>query len=148
MSLEVKLIRTIHARKNELGIDDDLLHEMALRNFGKDSIKKLTNKEAFALLDLMGPSKRGDPQRRHAQSRHGRKDYDHSGDPAHMIGPSELAMLGKAAALRGWSEETLQKFSRRQCKQLLPRTLEDFNKVWWALRSMNQRDGLYRKGSE
>ncbi len=146
MPLETKYIRAIYGCAREYRIDNELLHEMIARNFSKDSVKKLTRKQALSLLDLMRRGNGEGVQRRHARSRHGRKNYDATGDVVHLVGPKELGMVRKAAALRGWSDETLQKFSRRQCGQLTPRTMAEFNKVWWALRSMNQRDGLYRKG--
>ena len=149
MPLENRRRAAIFSRSRKLDIDNELLHEMIFKNFGVDSIKKLTAKQEYSFLDLLNRlSDNGEgAQRRHARAYHGRKNYDKSGDVAHMIGPSDLKRLRKAAALRGWSEKTLQEFSRRQCKQLTPRTMAEFNKVWWGAAFDESAGRAVQKGS-
>jgi hypothetical protein len=145
--VDIALLRTIHACAREHNVDRDGLHE-AIALWKKTSLKELTRAEAFRLLDgLRGKSPvaytKRDPHRRRAQNAHGRRDYDASADAIYPAAEPEHQLLRDAAALRNWDEATLTAFIDRQLGKPVVVTLADFNKVFWALKSMNRRDGLH-----
>ncbi len=147
-----RYLPAIFAAAREKGVTHEQLHETIWVSWQKRSLKDLTAEEAGLLIDgLRG--KKGSayryrsngpftPRRREAMSAHGRKDYDRSGDPVYLVNEREIKMLREAAALRGWSDETLRKFSSRQIGREVPRTMSEFNKLFWALKAMNRRDDL------
>ena len=138
---ETKYIRALYARARERGLDSDGLHEIVLDRFGAESIKTLSNKQAAALLNGFGKSRASSAARRHAQSHHGRKNYDPSGEPIQLASDREREMLREAGERRGWNDDTLRGFIRRQTGRDDVRTMADFNKVFWPLKAMNRRDG-------
>jgi len=74
---------------------------------------------------------------------HGRKDHRRqAGEAEYLVNPTELNLLHRAASLRNWSDATLAAFVERQLGRQTIRTMAEFNKVFWALKAMNRRDGL------
>ena len=86
-----------------------------------------------------------DPHRRRAQNAHGRRDYDATADAIYpAAAPEHQPLLPLTPlALRNWDEATLTAFIDRQLGKPVVVTLADFNKVFWALKSMNRREGLH-----
>lgn len=142
-----KYLRALHARGRERGLDHEGLRDIAQQRFSADSLSKLSDEQVRKMLTGLGPTSRTSraarAERRNAQGNHGRRDYDASGDTVQLVSGRERQMLAEAAALRGWSDESLEKFCLRQIKRVAPRTMVEFNKVFWALKSMNRRDGLH-----
>jgi len=146
--IDIPLLRAIHACARENDCDNEGLHDAIEAGFGKTSLKDLTRGEAYALLDgLRGgrPSEHYTPnrERRHAQGKHGRRDYDAAADPIYQVTDRERQMLLDAAALRNWSEEQLVGFIRRQVGKPAVTTMDEFNKVFWPLKKMNRREGRH-----
>lgn len=148
---EHRWYRAIYGICRQEGIDNDLLHLIVEQRFGKTSLKLLTDGECRQLVDgLRGRMKeRGvsglkGTTRGHATATEGRRDA--RGQVEHLINARELALLKEAAALRGWSQETLESFIRRQNRGRPLRTIGDLNRVLWALKAMNRRDGRYGNG--
>lgn len=56
-----------------------------------------------------------------------------------------MKVLREAAQLRGWGEAGLEGFAERQTGKRQIQTMAEFNKVFWPLKAMNNRDGLYRR---
>ena len=145
MPLDSKLLRTIYAVAREFGVSNEELHEAIQAGFQKQSLKKLTKREACHLIDgLKGkPASRLDAGRREAMASHGRKDHRRqAGETEYLVNAAELNLLQRAAALRNWPEATLAAFVERQLGRQTIRTMAEFNKVFWALKAMNRRDGL------
>jgi hypothetical protein len=145
--IDTRMLRALFGAAREHGISSEELHDVASFGFGKSSLKDLTRREAYRMLDGI----RGKVQtsasgvrgpRRHAMAVHGHKDYDHSGDPVYLVNDRELQMLREAAERRGWDEAALQKFCQRQISADRPRTMAEFNKVFQPLKTMNRRMGL------
>lgn len=84
------------------------------------------------------------PQRLVAMGTAGRKDSDGAVGTEFLVNSAEMEMLRKAATLRGWSAQTLDAFIARQLKGPV-RTVRDLNRVLWAVKAMNRRDGLVGK---
>jgi hypothetical protein len=148
--IDTPLLRAIHACAREHKVDRDGLHEAIEAGFKKKSLKELTRAEAFRLLDGLRGNKPGkyvprleNPHRRRAQNAHGRKDYDASADAIYPAAAPEHQLLRDAATLRKWDDATLTAFIQRQLGKPVVVTLADFNKVFWALKSMNRREGLH-----
>jgi hypothetical protein len=142
--IDARLLRAIWACAREHRVDGEALHEAIQAGFQKTSLKQLTRREAYRLLDgLRGKRDGGIASRRWAQGNHGRRNI--ADRTEHLVNQRELQMLREAAALRGWTEETLQAFVRRQIKAEMIHTMQQFNKVFWALKAMNRRDGLARE---
>ncbi|MGE5487554.1 MAG: hypothetical protein ACM3ZB_07010 [bacterium] len=140
-----KFLRAIYGAARAHGVNNQVLHDMIWFEWQKKSLKDLTPAQSMELLDTLNgktPSKNFSSDRRRAMASHGRRDYDSSGDAAYMINERERRMLQEAAALRGWSLGGLQHFIERQLKHEQIRTMAEFNKVFWALKAMNRRDGL------
>jgi hypothetical protein len=143
-----RLLRAIFASARAHGVTNEGLHETIWLTLQKRSLKDLTTDEAMQLLDGLNGKEYRPPQnfsyrRRQAMSLHGRKDHDRSQGAAFLVNEREIKMLGDAAALRGWSAETVAAFIERQVGHEI-RTMADFNKVFWALKRMNKRDGLWQ----
>lgn len=146
-----RVLRAIFAAARERGVTHEELHDTIWISWQKRSLKDLTAEQAGLLIDgLRG--KQAQPRREHrrsfapgrrdAMSAHGRRDYDASGDPAYLVNAREIEMLREAAELRGWGEATLRNFIARQIGRNDIRTMAEFNKVFWALKAMNRREGL------
>lgn len=147
---EHRWYRAIYGVCRQEAIDNDLLHLIVEQRFGKTSLKLLTERECRELLDGLRQRGRGrgasglkGTARGHATATEGRREA--RGQVEHLVNARELALLREAAALRGWSPETLEAFCRRQNGGRPLRTIGDLNRVLWALKAMNRRDGLYGK---
>lgn len=140
--MKPKLLKTIWAVARERGISAEEVHDAVMAGFGKESLKQLGDREAYQLIDGLRGKKSGqrrDWMRGQAQAYAGRKK-DAVDDPAYLVNEIELRMLGKMAAARGWDQEALEKFCVRQIGVAVPRMMKEFNKVFWALKSMARRD--------
>ncbi len=81
----------------------------------------------------------------------GRKDGQEFADAPQMVTPQDIARINALCEELGWSEETLRTFlgstrspfAKRADKTI--RTTADANKVWWALKPIAKRKGLWRK---
>jgi len=147
---DVKMFRAIYGCAKEFGLDNELIHQIVEAQFGVDSLKKLTDQQCRKLLD--GIRTDYGKQRQHAGhsgwkgtvrgeamgTEGGRNERPSKA--AHLVNARELAMLAEAAAIRGWSRETLDTFIQRQLRRRPMRTMRDFNKVFWALKAMNRRE--------
>lgn len=147
---EHRWFRAIYGVCRQEGIDNDLLHLIVEQRFGKKSLKLLTERECRDLLDGLRQPRSGrgvsglkGTARGRATATEGRRDA--RGQVEHLVNAREMALLREAAALRGWSQETLEAFCRRQNGGRPLRTIGDLNRVLWALKAMNRRDGLYGK---
>jgi hypothetical protein len=145
-----KYLRAIYACAREHSVSNEELHEAILNGLGKQSMKDLTNAEASRLLDGLrgkrqsaagGASGHRNSDRGHAMAAAGRKTEGDYG-ANYLVNHSDRDVLTQAAKLRGWDEQQLQRFIARQLKGKPLRTLRDLNKVLWAVKSMNRRDGL------
>lgn len=140
-----KMFRAIYGCAKECGVSNDQLHDIVNMRFGKTSLKQLTLRECFQLMDgirgVVRPEGSFSAGRRQAMNQHGRKGHEDATE--YLVRPRELQMLHEAAALRGWTVETLTAFCQRQVGRPAPATMKDFNKIFWALKAMNRRDGLY-----
>lgn len=143
--IDGRLLRAIWACAREHKVDDEALHEAIQAGFQKTSLKQLTRREAYRLLDgLRGNRDTGRASRRWAQGNHGRRNI--ADRTEHLVNEREIEMLREAAARRGWTDDTLHAFIRRQIKADTIHTMQQFNKVFWALKAMNRRDGIAREG--
>jgi hypothetical protein len=138
-----RFLPAIFAAARERGVTHEELHDTIWMAFKQKSLKDLTPKQSMELLDgLRGRKSQFSYSRRQAMNAHGRRDYDHRGDAEYLVNARELRMMLEAAELRGWHEETLNAFIERQLGRNSIRTMVEFNKVFWALKAMNRRDGL------
>ncbi len=144
--IDTPLLRAIHGAAREHHVSNEELHEAIEAGFKLKSLKALTKRQAYALLDgIRGNSPlKSDQRRRDAQAFHGRKGYDAGADAIYPVTEREHIMLREAADLRGWDDATLTGFIDRQLGKPVLVTLADFNKVFWALKAMNRRSGHYR----
>jgi hypothetical protein len=62
-----------------------------------------------------------------------------------MVTQEQLNLVQRAAELRGWDQGTLNAFIQRQTKHTRILTKWDFERVFWALKRMNDHDGIYRR---
>jgi len=146
-SIDARLLRAIFGAAREHGISSEELHDSTSIGFGKTSLKTLTRREAYQLLDgIRGRVQPGTSgvkgPRRYAMASHGRRGHDHSADPVYLVNERELQMLRDAASRRGWNEESLRKFCQRQIKKDAPQTMSELNKVFQPLKAMNRREGI------
>lgn len=144
-----RVLRAIFAAAREKGITHEELHETIWISWQQRSLKDLTAEQAGLLIDgLRGNKPRQYHNgsfaagRRRAMNEHGRKDHDARGDATYLVNAREMEMLREAATLRNWDDATLLKFIARQTGREAIRTMTEFNKVFWPLKSMNRRDGL------
>jgi hypothetical protein len=142
------LIRAIYARAREHGVSREEIHDAIRAGWQKASVKDLTDPEAFQLLDGLAGRRAGtvsgcSPSRRQAMANHGRRDYDRSKDPSFLVKEREMQMLREAAALRNWDDATLDRFIERQIGKTEIRTMAEFNRVFWPIKTMNRRQGLH-----
>jgi hypothetical protein len=142
--IDTPLMRAIHAAARENKCSNEELHEAIEAGFKLKSLKELTKRQAYALLDgLRGKPRATNQPRRDAQAFHGRRGYDASADAIYPVTDREQQLLREAANLRGWNDATLTGFIDRQLGKPVMVTLADFNKVFWALKAMNRRSGLH-----
>jgi hypothetical protein len=147
--IDTPLLRAVHAAAREHGVSRDELHDAIAAGFKLTSLKELTKRQAYALLNGIRGGKESEhfkrlQPRRDAQAFHGRKDFDAASDAIYPATEREHQMLRDAAALRNWDEATLVQFIARQLGKPVVVTLADFNKVFWALKAMNRRSRLHR----
>lgn len=140
--IDTKLLRAVFGCARECNVSNDELHE-AIRNWKKTSLKQLTRREAYTLMDgLREVAGVPNGRRRYAQGTHGKRFIDTAEGVQYRPSPSEWQILTDAATLRGWSRETLDGFIQRQLHRSI-RTLHDYNKILWGLKAMNRRDKLH-----
>ena len=140
-----KYIRAIWACAREKGLSSEDVHDAACMLTQKTSLREMTDAECRELLDgFRGGKRRMAPQRVRAMGIAGRKDADRETGTEWLVNSAEMSMLRKTAMLRGWSEDTLQAFITRQLKGPV-RNIRDLNRVLWAVKAMNRRDGLVGK---
>lgn len=144
------LLKAIWAVARERGISNEEVHEAIFAGWQKTSVKDLTDFEANRLLDGMRGN-RSRPGlsfgRRQAMQQHGRKD-DPRDDAEYLVTASEILLLLRAALQRHWTEDTLQAFCLKKIGVKTPRTMREFNKVFWALKAMQRRDEAARRDRE
>ena len=139
--INARLLKAIWAVAREKKIDSEGVHEAIQAGLGKTSLKELTTPEALRLLDGMRGKRREAPTawRGQAQAYAGRRK-EAVDEPAVMVNDAELRMLWQAAHARGWSGETLDKFCVKLIGNETPRTMKQFNKVFWAIKAMTRRE--------
>ncbi|HEX4135898.1 MAG TPA: hypothetical protein VHY84_14885 [Bryobacteraceae bacterium] len=145
--IDTPLLRAIHGAAREHKVSREELHEAILAGCKKTSLKDLTKGEAYRLLDGIRGNQaapHSNWRRRDAQAAHGRRNHDASADAIYPATDRERQMLREAADLRQWDDATLTGFIARQLGKPVLVTLSDFNKVFWALKAMNRRDGLHQ----
>jgi hypothetical protein len=150
MAIETKDLRRIFGVARERGITNEEIHEAIWMGFSKKSLKELTPKEIETLVAGMKKGRAVDPMggaaRRSAMASHGRRQPQAGAPNAeYLVRPAELRMLHQVAAARGWSAETLAAFCQRQIQVDTPRTMRELNKVLWAIKAMNRREGIARE---
>lgn len=150
---DTKYLRAMFGAAREHGLTKEDLNDAAMVGFQKASLRDLTNDEARKILDGIRGKKRTSnhgvsghkhSDRGYAMAVAGRRRNDDS-PGEYMVAARELEMLSDAAGLRGWRRETLDTFIRRQLRGRQIRTMKEFNKVFWAIKAMNRRDGLTGK---
>jgi hypothetical protein len=62
-----------------------------------------------------------------------------------VVTQEQLNLVQRAAELRGWDQGTLNAFIQRQTKHERILTKWDFERIFWALKRMNDHDGIYRR---
>jgi hypothetical protein len=135
------LIKAIWAAAREHGISRDEVHDATFAGWKKTSVKQLSDAEARQLLDGMRGKKRRrhiPHDRRQAMGNDGRKDDP--GGTEYLINDSERQLLWQAAFTRDWSEETLRAFCVKMIGIPEPKTIRQYNKVFWAIKAMQRRD--------
>lgn len=139
--LNPKLLKAIWAVARERGLSHEEVHDAIYAGWKKTSVKDLSDFEAHRLLDGMRGKKRGgiSYDRGQAMAYAGRKQ-NAVDDPAFLINDTERQLLWKAAYSRGWNEDTLRTFCVRTIGVGEPRTMKEFNKVFWAIKAMQRRD--------
>lgn len=136
-----KYLRAIYAAAREHKVDSEGLHETALARFKCASLKDLTNAEACDLISGIRGITRKTWQKRQAMGTHGRRDTLLSpGEATYQPTPGELYALQQAARTRNWSAEALAAFAMKIIKKPAPQTQAEYNKLLWALKTMNRRD--------
>lgn len=136
------VVRAIWAAAREHGVDREGVHDAIFAGWRKTSVKDLTDREAGMLLDgIRGKSgSRGmSAARRDAMGKHGRKDSTPR-NSEFLINDRERELLSEAAHARNWSAATLREFCMRQLGVAEPRTVGEYNKVFWAIKAMQRRD--------
>lgn len=134
-------LRTIFGAAREHGVSHEQLHDIIALEFGKASLRDLTKEQSLQLLNGIRGEEQSRSRRRHAQAKHGRRG--HKVLAHQLVNARELKLLREAASVRGWDSVTLTAFVLRQVGRAEVVTMADFNKVFWALKSMNRREGLY-----
>lgn len=130
-------VRAIFGLAKQRGIDPDelraVVEDVTKRSVpaGRTGVAKLNFTQADAVIVKLG----GEPfaARRTVQQR--RKNAG----VQQLVGPNQLLYLKQLANARGWGDDTLADFCRRQCGHARPRTTREANKVIEALKAMNRR---------
>lgn len=122
------------------------------------SFSDLSHSEAIHLIDTLqgqlgvkAPAKRRkrlsreDAQKAGTEGRRGQESRELT-----MAGPRELARIQYVLGLIGWNQSQLEGFLRSRQSPLRHksspeiRTLGDANRVWWALKRMAVRRGVWK----
>lgn len=134
-----KLMQALHAEAAKRGMDHDALRDVARMKFGVASMGLLK----YGQLKQMFYDMTGKFFIAHkAKVELPRRGYGKKGE-LEIVSGSELELLERAFAKRGWGPETKAQFIRRQLngrEQI--RTRADFHRVFSGIRAMNRRDGL------
>jgi hypothetical protein len=147
---DVKMLRAIFGYAKQAGVDNEGLHDIIAVRFEKTSLKELTDSEVKALIAGLrgkpwehggGVSGYRHTDRGDAMAKAGRRKD--AGGPDYFVGDRDMRLLRDTAYLRGWSDETLESFIARQLRGKPLRLMSQFNKVLWALKSMNRRDRIH-----
>lgn len=145
---EAKYLRALFGAAREHGLTKQDLNDAAMVGFQKSSLRDLTDDEVKILLDGIrgkkrrrGKSGHTDTARGYAMGTQGKRRGDDS-TREFLVTEKDLNLLADAAALRGWSRDTLDTFIRRQLRGRSIRTIKELNKVLWAVKAMNRRDKL------
>lgn len=147
---DVKMLRSIFGYAKQAGVDNEALHDIIAMRFDKTSLKELTDQEARTLIAGLrgkpwehgtGASGYKRTYRGDAMAKAGRRTDE--GGPDYFVSERDMRLLKDTAYLRGWSDDTLDAFIARQLRGKPLRMMSQFNKVLWALKSMNRRDKLH-----
>jgi ribosomal protein L31E len=147
MPLANKYLRAIYACAREHGVSTDDLHYTIGLHYQLKSLKDLTAQQAVAMISGMRRAGRSYGKRQ-AMNSHGRKDEVKPRETEYMVTGAEMNLLLKECGKRRWTAETLKTFIQRQIKRDTIRTTADFNKVYWALKRMNERDPITTANNE
>jgi hypothetical protein len=149
-----------HARHTLDGADRESRLRWAAELVGRPvtSFRDLAQSEAGRLIDTLqgqlgvkaSPKRRkrlsrDDAHKAGTEGRRGQEDRELT-----MAGPSELARIKYALDLIGWNREQLEAWLRSPRSPLRHksspeiRTLGDANRVWWALKRIAVRRGLWK----
>ena len=123
------------------------------------SFKTLSLDEAKFLIDSIQqqlgvkvpPRKRPGAAQARRAGLDGRADGAEYSEAPQMATADDLARIQRLLDQLGWQQETFRKFldsarsplAKRSDKSI--RTTADANKVWWALKRIAQRKGIWRK---
>lgn len=125
------------------------------------SFSDLTCSEASFLIDgIQGQlgvkmpvkSRPGRDQARRA-GLDGRKDGQEFADAPQLVRAEDMARIQRLLQNLGWSNESLANFLSSQKSPFAKRadktirTTADANKVWWALKGIAKRNGVWRKSA-
>lgn len=144
---DAKLFRAIYGCCKEHGVDNEGLHDVVRLRFNKASLKELSNRECYELMDGIrgkatqrrggGVSGHSYTERGAAMQSAGRRDSDLGVE--FLVNTREMEMLRELAEQLGWSAAALQAFCQRQNKGQGVKTLADLNRVLWGLKAMLRR---------
>jgi hypothetical protein len=125
------------------------------------SFKQLSLDEATFLIDSVQqqlgvkapPKKRPGAAQARRAGLDGRADVGEYSAVPQMATSDDLARIQRLLDLLGWQQETFRKFlesarsplARRADKTI--RTTADANKVWWALKRIAKRKGIWRRAA-
>lgn len=99
-----KQIKYIYFCARKLGLDNDLLHDMAYSCTSKKSISKLTMGEAANLIDVL--AREAFPSEPRKQS-----------NVIYLISADQISMLMNLASLMAWGEVQMNNLSQRMYKK-------------------------------
>lgn len=109
-----------------------------LADAGYPSVSSVTFDEANNLIKALG----GDPFSGRGKSIRMQNYRKQVAGVKTIETDAQLKLIGELAAMRGWSDESLQKFCQRVIKKDAPVTTEEGNKIVEGLKAMNRRDKL------
>jgi hypothetical protein len=162
--LQLPRLQVLYAQlaRHEIGVGTDRLSRLrwATERLNKPvaSFSALTADDAGFLIDQLQqtlgvkmPAKKR-PARDQARRAglDGRADGQEFADAPQMVTPEDIALIQRLLGALGWSDEGFTRFlnsakspfARRADKQI--RTVADANKVWWALKPIAKRKGVWR----
>lgn len=131
--------KKIYAVARELGIDNDLLHELVLRLTGKEHISELTKKEAIRVIDELEP-------------RRPTRTVQRTGRQVLLATRKQYWMINKLAQELGWDDnpKRLQGFIKKYAKVDHPRwlTVKQASAVIEGLKALAERRQDYQRCSQ